>query len=148
MGKLVLNNVSVEFNGKLSCKSSWYNSVLLTYPLEATYKYLPEGENSPLHNSGYGEEEEEYPDDDELGPEPSTNTGVAPKQGGIGKFIVLGVALAIAALGGTLYALKLPPFALAPLGPQPSTRVPGAPAPKAEAPPVAKPTAIAPVAEP
>ena len=71
---------------------------------------------------------DEVRDDDDLGPEPATHTGVAPRQGrGIGLFVVLGVVLAISALGGTLYVLKLPPFTSTPLGPQPATRLPGAP---------------------
>ena len=101
-------------------------------------------------------EEDDAEARDELGPEPQTNTGVAPTQGGIGKFIVLGVVLAIAALGGTLYALKLPPFTEAHLGPQPPTRIPGSSPPKTEAPvvvpkqlEVARPTEVArPVPEP
>ena len=71
-------------------------------------------EVEPGDEGGEAEPEADYRDEaedrDELGPEQPTNTGVAPRSGGIGKFVVVGVVLAVGALGGTLYALKLPPF--------------------------------------
>jgi serine/threonine protein kinase len=88
----------------------------------------------------HAEEEDEGEDP---GPEPATHTGVAPVTGGgIGKFIGIGVVFAIVALGGTLYALKIPPFNETVLGPQPPTRLPGAPLPPAKAEP--KPAPVAP----
>jgi len=49
-----------------------------------------------------------------------TNTRVPPtRRQGIGKFVGVGVVMAVVALALTLFVLKLPPFNAMPLGPQP-----------------------------
>ncbi len=55
----------------------------------------------------------------------STKTGFILPGGGRGRLILIGLALAAVAIGGTLFALKAGPFGELPSGPQPASKLPG-----------------------